>query len=137
MNYKKYILLALLALIFILSGFYNQNNYKDILFYLNDPASLDLSEISIAGSILSISNGDAIIRESMYGKEILLKSVFENWKVGEFINIKGIFHKAGYIEYKKGELIWNKKIKFAFSVVGFIVFVYIFFLDRKKLRFSL
>ena len=136
MNYKKYILLALLVVLFVSSGLYNNHNNKDYLFYLNDPVGQDMTEIGIAGTIISKDNNSVVISEGMYGKEVYLKSVNENWEVGQFVNFKGVFHKEGYVEYRRGELIWNKKIKFALSALGFVVFFIILFRDRKKLKFS-
>jgi hypothetical protein len=136
MNYKKYILLAILALLFISSGLYNLHNNKSYLFYLSDPIGQDKTEISLAGSIISKDNENILIRESMYGKEVMIKSVHESWLKGQFVNLKGIFHKEGYIEFKKGELIWDKKIKFVLSAGGFLIFLIILFRDRKKLKFD-
>lgn len=137
MNLKKYILLALFAALFISAGLYNKYNNKDYLVYLNDPTGQDMAEIGIAGTIISKDNNSIVIRESMYGKTVIIKPVYEKWEAGRFVNIRGIFHKEGFIEYRKGELIWNKKIKFELSAAGFLLFLYILFLDRKKLRFSL
>jgi len=136
MNYKKYILIALLAVLFVTAGLYNTHNYKDYMYYLNNPDNTDKTEIGIAGTVISREGHDLLIRESMFGKEVLLKSVYENWQPGQFINFKGIYHKEGYIDFIKGELIWNKKIKLYFSIVGFLVFLYIVFKDYKKLRFG-
>jgi hypothetical protein len=90
MNYKKNILLAVLALLFVSSGLYNKSNNKDYLFYLNDPVGQDMTEIAIAGTIIAKDNNSMVVSESMYGKEVFLKSVNENWQVGQFVNFKGV-----------------------------------------------
>jgi hypothetical protein len=136
MKHKKYILLILLAVVFIASGLYNNYNSKNYLFYLNNPAEHDLAEISIAGTIISKDQGNIILRENVYGIELPIKSAPSEWEKGQYINCKGIFHKECYIEYKRGELIWNKEIKFEFSAIGFLFFLFILFRDYKKLKFD-
>ena len=136
MNFKKYILLGLLIILFVSAGLYNKHSHKDILVYLNDPSGQDLADIALAGSVLNQSGDTIIIRESMYGKELKITSDTGLWTRGDFIHFQGVFHKAGFIEYKKGELIWDKRIKLYLSIVGFFVFVVLLFKDWKKLRFS-
>lgn len=135
MFYKKYLLLLILIIIFISAGLYNQLNYKDINYYFKNLERNDLSEISIAGTIINKNSENLIIKDSMFGKEVVVRSVKDNWQIGQFINFKGVFHKEGYIEYIKGELIWDRKIKLYLSIIGFLLFVYILILDYKKIKF--
>jgi hypothetical protein len=136
MKYKKYILLVLLAIVFVASALYNNYNSKNYLFYLNNPAKHDMAEIGIAGTIISKDQDNIILRENVNGIELPVKSVPADFKKGQYVNCKGIFHKECYVEYKRGELIWNREIKFEFSVVGFLFFLFILFRDYKKLKFD-
>lgn len=134
MNWKNITLFLLLVILFVFSGIYNQVNHKDITIYLNNPEDNDKQKISLSGTVLKIDNDEILLKDSMYGKEILLKYVYDKFQIGQFINFQGIFHKEGYIEYKKGEEIWDRKIKLVLSIFGFLFVVYVFIIDYKKIN---
>jgi len=134
MNWKNITLFLLLVILFVFSGIYNQVNHKDITIYLNNPEDNDKQKISLSGTVLKIDNDEILLKDSMYGKEILLKYVYDKFQIGQFINFQGIFHKEGYIEYKKGEEIWDRKIKLILSIFGFLFVVYVFIIDYKKIN---
>lgn len=134
MNWKNITLFLLLVILFVFSGIYNQVNHKDITIYLNNPEDNDKQKISLSGTVLKIDNDEILLKDSMYGKKILLKYVYDKFQIGQFINFQGIFHKEGYIEYKKGEEIWDRKIKLILSIFGFLFVVYVFIIDYKKIN---
>jgi hypothetical protein len=136
MSKIKIVLIATLLVVMVSAGLYNKINNKDYLIYLNDPVGQDLSEIGVYGNIISIDKDTMVIRESMYGKEVIVKSIYGNWEIGMTINLKGIFHKEGYVEYTIGEEIRDNNIKMILSVIGMFFFMFVLYKDWHKLKFD-
>ena len=136
MSKIKIVLIATLLVVMGSAGLYNNINNKDYLVYLNDPVGQDLLNIGIHGKIISMDKDTMVIRESMYGKEVIVKSVYGNWKVGMEISLKGIFHKEGYVEYTIGEEIKDTNNKMILSVVGMFFFMFVLYKDWHKLKFD-
>jgi hypothetical protein len=118
------------------AGLYNKINNKDYLVYLNDPVGQDSLEISIHGKIISMDKDTMVIRESMYGKEAIVKSIYGNWEVGMLVNLRGIFHKEGYIEYRIAEEIRDTNVKMILSIIGIVFFMFVLYKDWHKLKFD-
>ena len=136
MNKIKIVLIVMLLVLMVSAGLYNTIINKDYMVYLNDPVGQDLSEIGVHGKIISIDKDTMVIRESMYGKEVIVKSVSGDWKTDMKINIKGIFHKEGYVEYKIAEEIKDTNIKTILSIIGMFFFIFILYKDWHKLKFN-
>jgi hypothetical protein len=134
----KIVLIAMLLVVMVSAGLYNKFNNKDYLVYLNDPVGQDSLAINIFGRVISMDKDTMLIRESMYGKEVIVKSISGNWnwEVGMIINLKGIFHKEGYVEYTIGEEIRNTNIKMILSVIGMFFFIFVLYKDWHKLKFD-
>ena len=136
MNRMKIVLVVMLLMLMGSSGLYNKINNKDYLVYLNDPIGQDLSEIGVHGKIISINKHTMVIRESSYGKEVIVKLESGNWEINMEINLKGIFHKEGYVECKIAEEIKDTSIKKIFSVIGMFFFIFILYKDWHRLKFD-
>lgn len=136
MNKIKIALIGILLVMMVSSGLYNKLIHKDYLDYVNDPIGQDLSKIGLHGRIISVGNDTMVIRESIYGKEVVIKSVYGDWDVKMEISLKGIFHKEGYVEYKIAEEIKDSNIKMILSVIGMFIFMFILYKDWHKLKFD-
>jgi hypothetical protein len=136
MSKIKIALIGMLLVMMVSSGLYNKTNNKDYLVYLNDPIGQNLSEIGVHGKIISIDEDEMLIRESMYGKEVVVKSVYGNWEINMEINLKGIFHKEGYVECKIAEEIKDTNIKTILSIIGMAFFIFVLYKDWHKLKFD-
>jgi len=136
MNKIKIASIGILLVMMVSSGLYNNISHKNYLDYLNDPSGQDLSEISIYGKIISVGSDTMVVREDRYGKEVVVKSVYGNWKINMVINLKGIFHKEGYVEYKIAEEIKDSNIKMILSVIGMFIFMFVLYKDWHKLKFD-
>jgi hypothetical protein len=132
----KIVLIVMLLVLMVSAGLYNKISNKDYLVYLNDPVGQDLCKIGVHGKIISIDKGSLIIREGTYGKEVTVKSVAGDWKVGMEINLRGVFHKEGYVEYKIAEEVKDTNIKTILSVIGMFFFIFVLYKDWRKLKFD-
>ena len=135
--YNKILFTFSLLLILFFSGYYNYSQPMGYENYLQNPLTSDGKVLTISGIITAINNNYYTIFDGPNNKEIMVLNYFEKWKEGDFVSIKGIFHKEGYIEYLEGEVVWDRKIKFILSIAGFLAVILIIYIDRKKVVISL
>lgn len=103
---------------------------------LKDSIAFDGNLLTVSGTIISRNNNLYTLFDGPNDKEIAVLNNIEKWKEGDYVSIKGIFHKEGYIEYLEGEVVWDRKIKFILSIIGFLSVILIIYLDRKKVIMS-
>jgi hypothetical protein len=134
-KFNKYILIFLSVVILLLSGYYNFSQPPGIEKIMRYPAQNEGHEISISGQVISSRGEIYSIYDPTSGYYITVQNNLTKWHLDDFVSIKGVFNKEGYLTYIYGEIIWDRKIKFILSAVGFIIVMTIVFIDRKKINY--
>ena len=131
---KKYTLALTILIILYLSGMYYYEHPTPYTVFNKEPEKYDLKKISIGGQIKSVEDKFYVVTDLGNGERIIITKKNLNWKPGDVISIKGIFHKEGFVEVQFGEIIWDKKYKFLISILGFVLLVLIVYKERKKFK---
>jgi hypothetical protein len=135
-KYIKYILVFISVLILLLSGYYNYSQPSGIEKFLKEPLQNSDKEIKVSGYVISVGNDFYTIADPTTGYYIRVHNTQTKWRAEDYVALKGIFVKEGYVELSYGELIWDKNIKLILSAVGFVFVLILIVKDRKKFKVS-
>jgi hypothetical protein len=132
----KYIALIISLGVLFLSGYYNHSQTPGIDRYMKNPGENEGKEIKLSGYVISSKNYYYTIYDATTDYYIVVHNDKIKWQRDDFVAIKGIFSKEGYIEYLFGEVIWDRNIKLAMSFIGLTFVLVLIIIDRKKIIFS-
>jgi hypothetical protein len=135
-NTKNFLIIFCL-IILGLSCYYNYSIPIGLKILMSDPENNDNKEITISGEVRTDNKPFYSLYDATNKTSFIVKNTLEDWKINDFIALRGKFKKEGYLEYVSGEIIWDKKIKLAISIVAFIALIILFISEFKKLRFEI
>lgn len=133
----KYLLVALGLVILGLSCYYNYSRPMGLKVLMNDPVNGNNKEITISGEVRYNNKPYYTLYDATNNTSFIVKNTLEDWKINDFIALRGKFKKEGYIKYISGEIIWDKTIKLAISIAAFFVLIILLISEFKKLRFEI
>ncbi|MFC2092076.1 hypothetical protein ACFLTD_04815 [Elusimicrobiota bacterium] len=139
---SRWIKLSVSCLVLVIFGIYSQAMYQrkvvDIEKCLASPLVYDKKLIEIKhDAVVAGIKDDGF---SIYVRGNMVHAVYDgtddSWKdsLGEYISIRAVFHKEGYVEADAYHIHKQRRLKMAFSIIPVLIICFIFF---KYYRFDL
>jgi hypothetical protein len=133
----KYLLTGICIILLAVSCYYNYSRPVGLKILMNDPEKNNNQEITASGEVRNINKPFYTLYDATSSASFIVKNSTDDWKINDFIAFRGNYKKEGYIEYISGEIIWDKKIKLAISIIAFAAFIILIVFEYKKIKFEL